>query len=84
MRSSDNKGQPALDRALEAVTGLKAGSWESVETLALVAIAAQGRPEASALVDTARQAAAGLKAGSWQSVRALAWLDRAERGADVG
>lgn len=72
MLSSDSSGQLALDRALGAVTGLKAGTWESVETLALVAIAADGRPEASRLLDAARQAAAGLKAGSWQSARALA------------
>lgn len=83
MRSSDGRGQPPLDRALVAVTSLKAGSWESVETLAVVAIAAQGRPEASGLLDTARQTAAGLKASSWESARALAWLARAERATDV-
>ena len=82
MRSSDRGSEPALERALGAVGALKAGSWESVETLALVAIAAHGRPEASSLLSAARQAAAGLKAGSWESARALAWLARAEQGTD--
>ena len=37
--------RPPVPRALEAATGLKPGSWESVEALALLAIEAGGRPE---------------------------------------
>jgi hypothetical protein len=68
-----------LERALEAAAGLKAGSWQSVEALAMLAIEARGRPEASALYDDALQASHGLAAGSWESIRALTWLARAER-----
>lgn len=69
----------ALDRALATASGLKPGSWESVESLAILAFAARDRPEAAQLLDTAHRAAAGLKSGTWQAVRALAWLARAER-----
>ncbi|HET7682426.1 MAG TPA: hypothetical protein VFK34_02010, partial [Marmoricola sp.] len=76
-RMSDDR--PPLDRALEAVPGLRAGSWESVEALALLAIEARDRPESTSLRDAAHAAAAGLKAGTWESVRALACLARADR-----
>ena len=69
--------RPPLQRALDAVAGLKAGSWESVE--ALLAVEAKGRPECTALRDAAHAAAAGLRSGTWQSVRALAGLARADR-----
>ena len=79
MVSSGDNGKSHLDRAFVAAGGLKAGSWESVGTLALLAIEAHRRPEAQALLDSARRTAAQLKAGSWESIRALAWLTRAER-----
>lgn len=69
--------RPPLERALEAATGLKPGTWESVETLALLAIELADRPEARELVASAHAAAASLKSGSWDSVRALVWLERA-------
>ena len=71
--------RPPLQRALGAVAGLKAGSWEGVEALALLAIEAEGRPECASLRDAAHAAAAGLKPGTWESVRALACLARADR-----
>ena len=71
--------RPALQRALDTAAGLKAGTWESVEALALLAIEAGERPEATALRDAAHRTAAALKSGSWESVRALAWLARADR-----
>jgi len=74
-------GRPPLHRALDAAAGLRAGSWESVESLALLAIeaGARGLPESGALLESAHTAAAGIKAGSYDSVRALAVLARAER-----
>lgn len=74
-------GRPPLQRALDAAAGLRAGSWESVEALALLAIeaGARGLPESSALLEAAHAAAAGTKAGSYESVRALACLARADR-----
>jgi hypothetical protein len=71
--------RPPLRRALDTAAGLKAGTWESVEALALLAIEAGERAEASSLRDAAHRAAAGLKAGTWESVRALGWLARADR-----
>jgi hypothetical protein len=71
--------RPPLQRALETAAGLKAGSWESVEALALLAIEAKGRPECASLLETARAASAGLKPGTWEAVLALACLARAER-----
>jgi hypothetical protein len=68
-----------LERALEAVAGLKAGTWTSVEVLSVLAIEAKGRPEAGTLHHAARQASLSLSAGTWDSVRALAWLARAGR-----
>jgi len=68
-----------IERALDAAAGLKTGSWESVEALALLAVEAKGRPEGASLRDAAHAAAAGLKAGTWESVRALACLARADR-----
>jgi hypothetical protein len=68
-----------LQRALEAAASLKPGSWESVESLAMLAIECKGTPEAEHLFQTASRAAAQLKAGAYPSVRALAWLNRAGR-----
>ncbi|GAA2477172.1 hypothetical protein [Terrabacter carboxydivorans] len=44
-------GRPPLQRALDAAAGLRAGSWESVEALALLAIeaGARGLSESAAL-----------------------------------
>ncbi len=71
--------RPPLQRGLDAVAGLKAGSWESVEALALLAIEAEGLPERASLRTAAHTAAAGLRSGTWESVRALACLARADR-----
>lgn len=73
--------RPALQRALDAAAGLRAGSWESVEALALLAIeaGARGLTESAALLESAHTAAAVNKAGSYDSVRALACLARADR-----
>lgn len=71
--------RPPLEQALATASGLKPGSWASVEALAMLAVEAQGRPEAEGLCASARDAAHGLSAGSWESVRALTWLARAER-----
>lgn len=71
--------QEPLDRAIATAAGLKPGTWEAVETLAILAIAAAGRTEAGEHLQTAQRIAAKLKAGTWDAVRALAWLARAER-----
>lgn len=71
--------RPALERALEAAAGLKAGSWASVEALAMLAVEAKGRPESRELYESARRASTGLASGSWESARSLAWLTRAGR-----
>ena len=71
--------RPPVPRALEAAAGLKPGSWESVEALALLAIEASGRPESASLLADAHTAAAGLRSGTWESVRALVCLARADR-----
>jgi hypothetical protein len=71
--------RPPLQRALDTAAGLKAGSWESVEALALLAIEAKGLPECASLHAAAHAAAAGLKPGTWESVRMLACLARADR-----
>jgi hypothetical protein len=71
--------RPPLEQALAAASGLKAGSWASVEALAMLAVEARGRPEADGLYRSATDAAAGLSSGSWESVRALTWLARAGR-----
>jgi hypothetical protein len=68
-----------LDAALAAAYTLRGGAWPAVETLSMLAIEAQGRPESLALLERARQIAAGLMPGSWESVRGLTWLARAER-----
>jgi hypothetical protein len=75
--------RPPLQRALAVATGLKSGSWASVEALALLAIEAQSLPEAASLRAAAHTAAVGLKPGTWESVRALACLARADREAAV-
>lgn len=72
-------GHSPLTRAVDTVAGLKAGTWESVETLAMLAIEAKDLPEGTRIHTAAQQAAATLKTGSWESVRALTWLARAER-----
>ena len=64
---------------MSAAGGLKAGTWDSVEALALLAIEAKGTSDATSLLSAAHAAASGLKDGSWQSVRALALLARADR-----
>jgi hypothetical protein len=71
--------RPPLRRALEAAAALKPGSWQSVESLAVLAIECKGMPEAEQLHQTASRAAAELKAGTYDAVRALAWLNRAGR-----
>ena len=71
-------GSP-LEQALEAASGLKAGSWTSVEALSMLSIEAQGRPEAQSLYESALRSSSGLASGSWDSVRALTWLARAGR-----
>jgi hypothetical protein len=76
-------GSP-LDRALDAAAGLKAGSWASVEALAMLSIEAADRAEASSLYESALDASRSLSPGSWESVRALTWLARAERQAPGG
>ena len=72
-------GRTPLEQALDAASGLKPGSWASVEALSMLAIEAHGRPEAESLYASAVNAATDLKPGSWESVRALAWLARADR-----
>ena len=71
-------GSP-LEQALDTATGLKAGSWASVEALSMLSIEARGRPEAETLHESALDASTGLSSGTWESVRALAWLARAGR-----
>ena len=71
--------RPPLQRALDTVAGLKAGSWDSVEARAVLAVEAKHRAEGASLRDAAHAAAAGLRPGTWESVRALAWLARADR-----
>ena len=68
-----------MQRAIDALASLKAGSWESVEALALLAIEAKTLAESASLHNAAHSAAAGLKPGTWESVRALACLARADR-----
>ncbi len=68
-----------LDRALDAAAGYHVGSWESVQSLAMLAIEANGRPEANQLYEKALEASRKLSSGSWESIRALTWLVRARR-----
>jgi hypothetical protein len=72
-----------LERALEAAAGLKAGTWQSVEALAMLAIEAKGQPVARTFYDSAAGAAMRLSAGSWEGVRALTWLAHARRDLDL-
>lgn len=72
-------GRSPLERAHDAARGLKPGTWEAVESLSVLAIAAAGTAEAAVWLDLARSTAAKLKPGTWEAVRALAWLARAER-----
>lgn len=71
-------GADSLGRAVATAGGLKPGTWEAVESLAVLAIASAGRPEAAELLQTASRTAAKLKPGTWEAVRALAWLARAQ------
>ena len=71
-----------LERALEAAAGFKAGTWESVQSFAMLAVEARGRPEADRLYDQALDASQTLKSGSWESIQALTWLARAGRELD--
>ncbi|WP_168583661.1 hypothetical protein [Gephyromycinifex aptenodytis] len=68
----------SLQLADQTAQGLKAGTWESVEALAVLAMAHGTGPAAQALVAQARAAADSCKAGTWPAVRALAWLAQAE------
>jgi hypothetical protein len=76
---SSHTNPPALERALATARGLKPGSWESVEALALLAIETAGTPDSMVLLEASGRAAQQLKSGNWDSARALAWLARAER-----
>lgn len=69
----------ALSRSLEAARGLKPGTWEAVEALAVLAVEAHAVADGSQFLAAAQATSARLKSGSWESVRALAWLSRAER-----
>ena len=71
--------RPPLDRALSAAGELKAGTWESVEALSVLAIASKHQDDGVQMLASALAAASSAKAGSWDSVRALAWLAQAER-----
>jgi hypothetical protein len=79
MSGSRQDDRSPLRRAVEAAASLKPGTWESVESLALLAVECKGLPEAEHLYQTALRVAAQLKAGTYESVRALAWLSRADR-----
>lgn len=72
-------GRPPLQRALDAAAGMKPGTWESVETLAVLAIETKDLPDGPRLLAAAHAAADGAKPGTWESIRALAWLARADR-----
>jgi hypothetical protein len=71
--------RPPLVRALEAAGVLKAGTWDSVEALCVLAIETKDLPEGATMLTSAHTVASGLKAGTWESVRALALLARADR-----
>jgi hypothetical protein len=79
MFGSRQDDRSPLHRALEAAASLKPGTWESVESLAVLAAECKGMAEAEHLYQTALRVAAQLKAGTYESVRALAWLSRADR-----
>jgi hypothetical protein len=68
-----------LEQARDAASGLKPGSWASVEGLSMLSIEVPDRAEAQRLHDAALAASRGLSSGSWESVRALTWLARAGR-----
>lgn len=77
----DTRHDPgALTRAAAVKTAgqLSAASWDSVEALAVLAISAQGTPDAQVLLERANAAAQGLPAETWDSVRALGWLSHAQ------
>ena len=68
-----------LIRALEAAASLKIGTWESVMSYAMLAVEANGSPEADVLYDRALEASRTLQSGSQASIQALTWLARASR-----
>ncbi len=78
MDTRHDPGVSARAQAAAAAEGLKAGTWESVEALAALALAYKATPDAAALLARAASTAEGLKPGGWDSVRALAWLSRAQ------
>jgi hypothetical protein len=67
----------AAERAHETIAKLKLGTWESVESAAILVTASPEHPASRQLLAAAEGAAGRLKAGSWESVRALAWLAKA-------
>lgn len=71
---SSSESQEPVQRATEAARGLKPGTWESVEALAFLALAAKGSPDAMRFYESALDASRSLKAGTWPAVRALAVL----------
>ncbi len=71
-------GASARSLAVGAAEQLKAGTWEGVEALAVLALSARDTPDAAALLARAAATADGLRPGTWESVRALAWLSRAQ------
>lgn len=73
MSRSDDR--PALVRATETAHGLKAGTWESVEALSVLARLTRD----ASVLERARATAAGLKPGTWESVLALTRLAEAEQ-----
>ena len=79
MDTRHDPGAQARTAAVKASENLKAGTWEAVESLAVLAIAAAGTPDAPVLLERAAEVADKLKPGTWESVSALAWLSRAQR-----
>ncbi|KQU65095.1 hypothetical protein [Phycicoccus sp. Root101] len=57
-------GRPPLQRALDATAAMKPGTWESVETLAVLAIEAKDLPDGPRLLASAHTAADGAKPGT--------------------
>lgn len=78
MRRGQPSGPPA-QRAADVAAGLKAGSWSSVEALALLALEVPTGAEADAHLARAHGAAESLRPGTWDAVRALSLLARADR-----
>jgi hypothetical protein len=69
----------ALERALEAAAGLKVGAWSSVEAFAMLAIEAQGRPEAETSTrGHDKRPRASLQALGKAFVPSRGWRERGE------